>query len=273
MKEGRTDKGPIVVDGVTVGFCFGSGCWAEHEMGIRGLLDAFGAPLRPPFRWGSKDKVEILREIPPGIARKSSTQTPSRYIRIDTVLKVRPLGKRKFRDVHVRGFGVDTGGLGSDEYLKPHFRDTTPHTLTMWDENSLMFVTSDPSMFDLVDRLDAAITSKNLTIWVGGGGVFKGGGLCLLPRSDVPKTIVEAWEKADREEIELLAEAAATGIEDRLQAAGLDWYALTPARNRGELQFWLNPAKQSKYNAGWFSVDALDAWREGKGPVMKCSHC
>lgn len=62
----------------------------------------------------------------------------------------------------------------------------------------------------------------------------------------------------------------ATGVKERLKQAGRRWYALMPRWREGEgsqLLVFLNPCEQGKYDSGWFTVEELDAWAQGRGPV------
>jgi hypothetical protein len=64
--------------------------------------------------------------------------------------------------------------------------------------------------------------------------------------------------------LELLEEVKTT-----LRDQGKDWRSLERWQYiDGEICFWLNPADQSLYNMGWFSIDALLQWTHDTGPVM-----
>lgn len=70
---------------------------------------------------------------------------------------------------------------------------------------------------------------------------------------------------------ELHEAADATGIEERLKAAGRGWYALSPAWCDGpgsSLRFFLNPRDQRKYDFGCFTLEELEAWIHDEGPVL-----
>ena len=36
-----------------------------------------------------------------------------------------------------------------------------------------------------------------------------------------------------------------------------------------EVVFWLNPQEQQIYDANWYTVEQLDQWAKGEGPVIK----
>ena len=39
-------------------------------------------------------------------------------------------------------------------------------------------------------------------------------------------------------------------------------------KSQHPVMYWLNPADQDKNNAGWFTVEELDQWIAGTGPVV-----
>lgn len=83
------------------------------------------------------------------------------------------------------------------------------------------------------------------------------------------KAIVETVYNRRR----LAAALEATGIVDKLKQAKLGYYALSPDLKKfvesEQLLFWLNPHQQDKFNSGWFTLEDLQQWAEGKGPVIK----
>ena len=36
----------------------------------------------------------------------------------------------------------------------------------------------------------------------------------------------------------------------------------------GQIRFWLNPADQVRYQAGWYTIDELLLWSRDQGPVL-----
>lgn len=94
----------------------------------------------------------------------------------------------------------------------------------------------------------------------------------------------------DTERNRLQAAADATGIVQRIEAANracgrrfppFRWHALSPDWAAGfrvdgkgfetdcDVVFFLNPAQQDRNNFGWFSVEELDLWLSGLGPIVK----
>lgn len=79
-------------------------------------------------------------------------------------------------------------------------------------------------------------------------------------------------------ELPLVTAARATGIEARLRQAGKVWFALEPAWRENiryqpptayEVVFWLNSEDNLHTNRpGWYTVEELDQWIAGTGPVL-----
>ncbi len=100
---------------------------------------------------------------------------------------------------------------------------------------------------------------------------FKRKALALVMNDRLdPKVAQDVLEK-DQAYLRLLTAAKDTGIEAVLAAAGLKWYALTPAweyEEGSDLLFFLNPAEQGRFSHGWFKLEQLQEWAQGKGPVV-----
>jgi hypothetical protein len=114
-------------------------------------------------------------------------------------------------------------------------------------------------------------------MWIGGGGVFQNGGLVLAIASKMPADKKQTMYDLDANHDKLLKASRKTGIEERLQKANKKYFALSPrwAEKDKELTtkfpvvYWLNPFEQHLNNHGWYTVEQLDQWIEGKGPIPK----
>ena len=136
---------------------------------------------------------------------------------------------------------------------------------------------------DFPQELYQAFLRHDIVIWqVGRRGPFDGSGLCIGIRSLLPESVARLWWTGDVNRICLQGAADQTGIAERLRTAGRGWFALSPkwsqelvsiyrgqVKTRYPVVFYLNPHEQHRYNSGWFTVEELDQWAEGTGPVMK----
>jgi hypothetical protein len=168
-------------------------------------------------------------------------------------------------------------GEGFQGIFLPTWRDQKPPTPMKgtvtwgaWDEGSFGIFSGDPKIIKQLLVIYEAIKSNDAVIWLGGGGVFDNAGLCIGVASNLPTEVKQAWKKADEDRNALRKAAEETGIADRIKAAGLKYFALSPRlATDGTVQFWLNPMQQDIYNSMLCTVADLDAWIQGKGPVVK----
>jgi hypothetical protein len=152
-----------------------------------------------------------------------------------------------------------------------------------WDECSFAVRGWEREGMAVVDMLNEAIADRDLSVWVGGASnVFARGGLVVVRHSMVPAEHSATFDEAVEDANRLQSAALGTGIEERLKSGlkngifGLPWFALSP-RWRSDndkssahpVIFWLNPSDQQRNNHGWFTVEELDGWIKGEGPIPK----
>lgn len=154
-----------------------------------------------------------------------------------------------------------------------------------WDDASFAVRGWGDEGMAVVDLLREGVADKDVAVWIGGtGNVFGRGGLVVVRHSMVPREQAAVFDATVEDAIRLQSAALATGVEERLKGAarlkdgvyGIPWFALSP-RWRGDndrpsahpVVFWLNPTRQEANNHGWFTVEELDQWAIGEGPVPK----
>jgi len=79
---------------------------------------------------------------------------------------------------------------------------------------------------------------------------------------------IETYYRVNKE---LYEEFDKVNIRRKIDAAGLEYFSLTPRwknYNLHQLEVWLNPVKQDKFTSGWFSIQDLEQWVDGTGPVL-----
>lgn len=254
MRRGNDNKILMTDDGQMLGVALGADYCAEHEWGIKKLQNLYG--------FGDPEKF--------GLARRQITKPNPLLVWLDSKpTKVYRNGKNQ--TVKCSGFMSKVYSHQEDALPSFEFGFYGDKTLwTGWSEQDFGVFTINADdvpklreLYDHIVRLDAAI-------WLGGGGVFKNAGLGIAIASRLSKDVTDLWDQSDRDHKKLKEDAEATGIEARLRAAGLQWYALSPKRQSdGSIVFWLNPEKQDQYEACWATVQDLDDWIAGKGKIIK----
>ncbi len=144
---------------------------------------------------------------------------------------------------------------------------------------------------EFLRELAEAFQNNDVAIWLGGGGVFKNAGLCLAIASRLSQETKDGFVEVDSEKNRLIAADEKTGIKDRLKAASdaasnprqwdrpFTYFALSPRfiddwkqgvyGTAHPIIYWLNPMQQDRNNCGWFTVEQLDEWIAGTGPIPK----
>lgn len=220
---------------------------AEHEWGIVDMKRCFGIP-----------NPEITCE-PFGLERRKSTIVPE---------NLHYLEKDKEIYLFMNSYGDH---IPND--LK-YYRDGIGGA---WDGNGFGIVVSkeNENYCNKIKEIKQAIDACDVAVFLGGGRVFENSGLNVAIASKISKKNIKLWEDGDKELAKLYKDAEETGIKKKLEDANLRYYALSPSRpnknmkTKYNVMFWLNPQKQDIHNYGYFSVEELEQWIEGKGPIPK----
>lgn len=254
--------------GEVVGLNLGADYCAEHEFGIKQLKTILG----------------VQDQNPQGISSRKITQTPQENIYILDEVRKKKTGKTM---LIVEGrYTIETinqslKNLPSD--FKPYApRGQQPDLLTAWGEGGLCVVASKEEDKQNLRLIIQALKNQDLAMWLGGGGVFQNAGLVLAIISKVDETQKKTMADADEEALKLKLADEATGIKQQLSEARKGFYALSPAWSEsikrtkdGEIKtaypviYFLNPYEQNQYNSGWYTVEQLQAWTRGEGPIVK----
>jgi len=262
--------------GDVIGFLLKADYCAEHEHGMRGLASL--------FRIG-EDREAV------GLAGRTAGHVPEgRAVLLgefpalppDSHRKAKPVGRGLAlvvdRFLAYRAPEEDDAFLG--QLAGSHgWRLTDDEAVAAWGERSFAIFAYSERAKAAVTRLHGAIMSGDFAAWLGGGATgnpFGRDGLVVAVASMVPEAGARVMLEADVESRRLRAAVEATGIEERLREAGKGYYALSPRfREDGDgletghpVVFWLNPRDQRESNFGWFTVEDLDGWIEGRGPVV-----
>lgn len=171
---------------------------------------------------------------------------------------------------------------------------------SQWDGRGFAITAYSEAAKTFLRDLRAAFIAGDVAAWIGGGhdASFSRGGLIIAIASRVPEETRRTMLEDDKDAARLEKAAEATGIRKRLQQARQNsgkpvalppygYFALSPrwVKNFRRMDddkpladstahpvfFWLNPYRQSEFNTGWFTVEELDQWIAGTGPVVKSS--
>lgn len=251
MRTGH--KGHFISDNGMIGVNLGYDSCAEHEWGIKDLRRILGC----------KDDVFGIEK------RRIGTIKPENIcVRYHNGL-VKAL---------IVSWTLSYGPNYADGYLdRPLRLSSTAKTPTFaWDGDSFgIHVQNEKDMKDLT-RIYDRMMAGDVAVWLGGGGFFQNAGLVLCVISTLPRVRLEEMYAADEDNFKLKQTSESMHIHEKIRAADFEYFALSPRWSKGckkstnyPVVYWLNPQRQNIYHAGLFSIEELEQWFDGKGPVIK----
>lgn len=267
----------------------------EHQAGIAGILREFG--IQTSEATGIEE-----RSMPRALADSSAVKLIETK-RLEKFSEYRPKVRHWQKTSPVTILTLDRyhriyEDQGPERLLGmvgPRWSDDA-EAVAAWGEEGFIVVGYSDPMRMMLRTLYEAMLRGDFGTWTGNftKNPFDPGGLVLTIPSRVPSELKTLMLTADQERNRLNAAAAATGIAARIQAANeaasphplsfppFRYHALSPAWAEGfqvrdghqietsyPVVFFLNPGRQDTNNHGYYSVEELDAWLEGKGPVLK----
>lgn len=250
---------------------FGYDYCSEHEWGIKRIQAALGIS-------GDKDDLSIER-----YAITRATADNVHLIEADCA---RGWDRKKERRLYLLGGRVEFWKQTPEQFVA-EYRESCPRhgePEALWDESAFMFsVPVGHKDEKVVRKIHAAMLAGDaLAYLASSGGPFGGSGLVIVRRSTIPKHLTDQIEEGFRDQKRLREASDATGIVARVEAWGRSkggfggaFYALSPkwmfkdrkASSAHPVIYWLNPTDQQSNNFGWFTVEELEQWMEGKGPI------
>jgi hypothetical protein len=164
---------------------------------------------------------------------------------------------------------------------------------TAWDGKSFGIRVKRPVNIKRIKRLYDTIKNKEAAIWLGGGGVFQNAGLVIGLINAIPENLKQQMYEAHVDTKKLYDASDKTGIKAKIDALNeahqkkykddfntywrtpFGYYSLKPgwisdkSKSDYPVIYWLNPREQEKNQSGWYTVEQLEQWIEGKGPVVE----
>lgn len=281
MRRASSNVGVITEHGISL-LSFGYDHCAEHEFGIKRLRAVMGV---------SGDEADLTVQR---LAVTKADETNLTLVEADVTVTdytARRAKKVKHRRLYLLG-GEERPYNQTVEQFVTGYRDSYPQAdkpEAFWDEGAFLFsapIGSDDERV-LRDAHTALLAQDALLYQASSGNPFGGAGLVIVRRSTLPAALVEAMEAGFRDQKALKDAAEATGIRKRVDEWGKTrsgfwgsaYHALKPkwmfdarkAESAHPVIFWLNPTDQQGNNYGWFTVEELEQWMKGHGPIPKAA--
>ena len=250
---------------------------AEHQSGIDRLLHQLSIRSRGRYVSGrSMTEPRTLLTKKARSTRTYLTRSEGRIRRTDNILflaSVRcDLSTASSRLNDIVRYDIDTAITGA------------------WDDGDFKVAAWTPEAHDILRAFAAAAERGDLTVFTGhppctSDNPFRHSGLNICITSRIPRFMREKIEAEDANAEALAQAVAECGIVERIDACPhVGYYALTPnwrlntvlrdgkdvpARTVHPVMFHLNPHDRARNNHGWHTVEELDEWIAGKGPIPK----
>lgn len=265
MKPATHDVCVFIDDGVFIGICCGWDYTAEHEWGIKRMQEYLG--------------IRYEEEGLFGLDRRKINNPPAHLVcrKINGITYLICRSSAPWRE-------EDVNKPSAHEKECLHFYDYegAADSVAAWDAENWAFATKDSEAGKHLKELAEALKKGDAAVYLGGmdDNPFKRNGLCVVIASRLPKQIVDDMYKVDENYHNLMQAVKATGIEEQLKEADCGYYALKPSwktdikregleNSEHPVVFFLNPRDQQQYNFGWYTVEQLQEWARGEGPVIK----
>lgn len=262
MRRGYHDPGWLKDDNsIFIGVNLGWDFTAEHEWGIKDTYYALGI----------SDDPNVI-----GIERRRITKVPEGCLRFLKEKKSSALIFQRswYEERKIKDF-PDLSLLMNEEFA------------AAWSGDDFGIHVAGEYNIACLKQLHQSILEKDVAIWLGGRQAFGNSGLCLAIISRIPEKHKEEMVNADIAAKKLQEASDATGIVQKIDELNkksenrwnqpCGYYALRPSwvredfknKTKHEVIYWLNPAEQQKNQFGWYTVEELELWLEGKGPVKE----
>lgn len=271
MRAGMRPEWLCDAVGRVVALNLGADFTAEHECGIKGLKRILG--MDGQVEEYSREKPIYTK--PHGIARR--TITDGSQVKLfehkgEALLICQGEHYHKYLSENIERHGADAVW---DRYIPGDLRSWRAKDLaTAWDDSSFGVLAKKADV-EKLRELYQAFQANNIAVWLGARVLFKNGGLVLCIADRAPSECLETMRAGDEDTEKLQAASDATGITKRLADAGKGYFACSPRwitddmkkKSAHPVMYWLNPTEQDKNNYGWYTVEQLDQWIKGAGPI------
>lgn len=279
---------------------------AEHERGIVPILNITGIPLLKfgeggyprdyQGPWGMKritiPKTNITEKAIQIVqSKETKASLPLTYLEFNIPRILKTIEAKELKKSNSR-FQVQRPSFKKTEVGEKYFSDLG----AAWDDNGFAIFTSNAETGEFLVRMHASLLQKEgsepLAIWTGGAGnnPFARCGLVIGFPEKFDEKNNETHEEGERALRDSYWAAHDTGIPALIPKN--KYFALSPGpilktrilrqesgkpatncvvNTKHDIMFFLNPTEQKKNRFGWFTVEELEAWHIGEGPIIQAN--
>jgi hypothetical protein len=244
-----------VRDGVLIGINLGSDYCSEHERGIEDIYQSFGCVRSDPDILGIESR--LIRKIPNNFS----------YF------------KNKFKNRNYHHLILSRYSITNFDSFNP-VGYLPKELVTAWSYNSFgISVYKNKDYKNYLEELYESFLKKDIAIYYvinNSKNPFERPGLYIGISSKISEEDKDKMYSLDYDSLCLKKEFDKCGIYKRLKENNLPFLALEPrwVKDMDHLKFitdhpivcWLNTYSKD-YNSGWYTIEELDLWINGVGPV------
>lgn len=243
MRRTTSDKDWIEENETFVGVNLGFDFCAEHEWGIKTL----------------KRKLGIV-----GTSDSKNFGLKGRLIKNAECLRLEKFGNRTILTSYEDG--------GYKRHVEDYFMKNGTELQAVWDEEAFAVQTLSEDEGKRLQEIHDEAKKGNVALFLGGRSLLGNSGLVLVIVDRVSEEAKKIAYETDEESHRLKEEDEKIGLQAYLGSKDKRFYACSPQFHNGHrdsetkypLVYWLNPMEQQEHNYGWFTVEELRAWADGK---------
>jgi hypothetical protein len=285
-------------EGNFAGFNLGSDFCAEHERGCPTIKNILGLKKEElNFERGPHWGDLILESLKPfGRERRQITELPEDAVFFHktkkfAVLEIsdnmrfeREYGYMDEKKVKNIKWNLARGKYRTNMYYTKYGAERDLPFVASWSERGFAILVPEKHI-EKLEKVYEAFKAKDIVFYIGASlPVFDNGGMMLVIASALDDSIYKDWVTQDEGRYNLTKEAQRiekeTQLKEKIEEAGKGFHALSPSWNKFkddkskqekgskyDIIYWLNPRDQQDNRAGWFVIEELLQWAEGKGPI------
>ena len=283
MRSSYNDFGFVVDEksGELLGISLGYDHCAEHEWGIKELMNSFGLPEDPKIF--GVEKRAITKSGEPDLQYfKGIIKDKKRHDILIFSDSYSWMDNEKEKEKSVRDNAKSSVPW---YYLNDEKREEEDRIGCAWDQKSFAIVAQSPENKKRLGEIYEAFLDKDIILGLNGSSnPFAGEGLTFMIKSRFPQEAATRVYEVDKAQYELKEDFRKSGIENKIikafkksKSSYHPFFALSPRRLDKEgmkkhntkypFWCWLNPSDQQNNNSGMFTVEQLELWIKGEGPI------
>lgn len=286
MRKAFNDYRYLIHNNEFIGISLGYDFCAEHEWGIRGILNAFKIPEKSKKNLGIKSRT--ITKCPKNLLFKKEGKYAVLWVaknswQTNKIIEKLPDNLMDYKKK------LDRDEKWNEKYLEENGEEKDL-MLSMWDENGFAIAVKGVNEIQWLEILYNEFKKKNIAITylnIGGNNPFANSSLSLLIVDKLPMTVIEGFYNTDKKYFGLIEYEKKIGMtklkENKKGSYGKENYfmACSPRwidyedethrekrkkelKTKYDIQYWINYSDDD-HNYGWYTVEEIKKWLSTDG--------